>query len=623
MPAPSPRLVAAVAMLALASPTALAGSPNFEGDVRPLIEKACVRCHGASRPKAGINLARFADGPSALRERDLWGRVAEALSDRSMPPQGKPQPEEAERQKSLEAIRALLAVDESIRDPGPGPIQRLTRAQYNNTIRDLLGVETRPADSFPADGGGGAGFDNNAATLFVPPILMEKYLAAAGETLDRADPSRWKVVAPSAETAPAVAARRCVIAFAARAFRRPATPEDVDRLMTIYRRAEAKGLGFDASVKSALKAALVSPRFLFLYEDARPEETGPYPIGPFELASRLSYFLWSSMPDDELFDLAARGVLAEPDVLERQVRRMLADPKSRALSEGFAGQWLGVNSLRAAVEPDRRVFPEYDAALRDAMIEEPVATFDAILRADRSLLDLIDCDYVIVNERLARHYGMSGVQGPNFREVRRTDPSRGGLLGMAGVLTLTSYPQRTSPVLRGRWVLDELLGTPPPPPPPDVKVLPPDDRPKNGATFRQRLEKHRRDAGCASCHAKLDPLGFGLETFDPVGRPREAIGGGELDASGVLTTGEAFRGPVELKAILKAHKRDLFVRNVASRMLGYALRRGLEPYDAATVRSLCDSVSRQDARASALIVAIARSYPFLNRRDEPVTKATQ
>ncbi len=608
------------AILAVVSHGVTRADSPFERDVQPVVERFCARCHGQNKPKAGINLAKFSDEPSARREAELWLRVADALTDRSMPPEGKTQPDEADRQKAAEAIHAMLAAAASVRDPGPGPIQRLTRDQYNNSIRDLLGVEGRPADRFPADGGGGAGVDNNAATLFVPPILMEKYLDAAGECLDKADPARWRIASPGPDVTPDQAARRNLIAFASRAFRRPVEPGEVDRLITVFDAATARGRSFDESMKSALKAVLVSPKFLFLAEEAHPERTGAYLIDDFELASRLSYFLWSSMPDDILFGLASEGVLHEPETLDAQVKRMLSDPRSRALAEGFAGQWLGVNSLKRAVEPDRRAFPDYDPPLRDAMIEEPIATFATIVRSDSSLLDLIDCDYVFVNERLAKHYGMTGVTGPEFRKMPRPEASRGGLLGMAGVLTLTSYPQRTSPVLRGRWVLDEMLGTPPPPPPPDVRVLSPEDAPKDGKTFRQRLEFHRRNPGCAACHAKIDPPGFGLENFDPVGRFRDTIGGGPLDSTGKLTTGETFRGPAELKVILRTGKREVFARNVASRMLGYALRRGVEFHDAPTIRAIVSALEQNDYRSSVLVSEIVKSYPFLNRRDEPISE---
>ena len=412
---------------------------------------------------------------------------------------------------------------EHVRDPGPSLIQRLTRDQYNNTIRDLLGVDSRPADSFPADGGGGSGFDNNASTLFVPPILMEKYLEAAADVLSKADPSRFVLAHPDSNVSKLEAARRSLERFATKAFRRPVEPVEVDRLVRLFELADKRGDSYEDSLRLACQGALVSPNFLFLVEKRRSDVEGAYRVTDYELACRLSYFLWSSMPDQELFDLAATARLSDSKVLEEQVARLVADPKSRAFAKSFIGQWLRVNGLANAVEPDRPLFPNYTLELREAMVEEPVAFFQNLLRENSSLVNLLASDYTFVNEPLAQHYGIDDVHGNEFRRVDLKDKDRGGVMSMAGVLTLTSYPQRTSPVLRGKWVLEELLGTPTPPPPPDVKTLPPDDRPKNGLTFRQRLVKHRENPNCASCHSKMDPLGFGLETFDPIGRKRTEI----------------------------------------------------------------------------------------------------
>jgi hypothetical protein len=495
-------------------------------------------------------------------------------------------------------------------------IQRLTRRQYNNTVRDLLGVDSRPAQAFPADGGGGGGFDNNASTLFVPPILLERYLEAASAVLAQADPARYLVARPGPGISDEAAARQCIAVFARRAFRHPARDDEVERLLRLSHHALARGDGFDAAVRFALKGALIAPSFLYLVERARDDASGPYPVSDHELACRLSYFLWSSMPDQELSDLADAGRLRDPGVLEHQVRRMLADPKARALAEDFAGQWLRVGSLAELADPDTRLFPEFTPELRDAMAEEPVAFFHALLREDRPLLDLIDCDYTYLNELLAKHYGIDGVTGPEFRRVALHDRSRGGVLGMAGILTLTSYPRRTSPVLRGKWVLEELLGTPPPPPPAMVKALPADDRVRDGMTFRQRLELHRKDANCAACHARLDPLGFGLENFDVLGRWRDDIRETPVDAAGLLTTGEAFTGPEELKAILKGARRGLFVRNVVERMLAYALRRGVEYYDQPAIGEVIAALEAHEYKVTALVVAVAQSYPFQYRRSE-------
>ncbi|MGP0063986.1 MAG: DUF1592 domain-containing protein [Isosphaeraceae bacterium] len=618
--AASTRRIPFPVLVLLASTTfapATARADGFDQNVRPLLQKHCLRCHGEQKPKGDVNLAKFAAEESLRGDPDLWLRVIDALIERTMPPPGdRAGPNVDDRQHAADSIKAILDAVEGVRDPGPSVIQRLTRRQYNNTIRDLLGVDTHPADAFPADGGGGGGFDNNASTLFVPPILMEKYLAAATDVLLKADPARYIAARPGAGLSKDEAARRSIAAFARRAFRRPERSDEVERLMRLFRRAGERGDGFEAAVRLSLRAVLVSPSFLYLVENDRTDVEGLYRVTDHELACRLSYFLWSSMPDGELSTLADAGRLHDPDVLALQVRRMLADPKSRAMAEDFAGQWLRVGSLADLAEPDKRLFPEYTPELRDAMVEEAASFFHAILREDRPIVELLDSYYTFLNERLARHYGIDGVTGPDFRRVELKDRRRGGVLGMAAILTLTSYPRRTSPVLSGKWVLEELLGTPPPPPPAMVKSLPTDDRIRNGLTFRERLEQHRKKAECASCHARLDPLGFGLENFDVLGRWRDDVQKKPVDASGKLTTGEEFTGAVALKTILVETKRELFVRNLADRMLSYALRRGVEYYDAPTIKQIMADLVAKDYRAATLVTAVVESLPFQYRRNQ-------
>jgi Protein of unknown function (DUF1592)/Protein of unknown function (DUF1588)/Protein of unknown function (DUF1587)/Protein of unknown function (DUF1595)/Protein of unknown function (DUF1585)/Planctomycete cytochrome C len=604
-------------LLALAAlDPAPARGDGFDQNVRPLLQQHCLRCHGGEKPKGDVNLAKFADEESLRGDPELWLQVVDALVDRTMPPPGdRAGPSVDGRQRAAASIQAILDAVEGVKDPGPSLIQRLTRRQYNNTIRDLLGVDTHPADAFPADGGGGAGFDNNASTLFVPPILMERYLAAAADVLNHADPARYIVARPGPSLSNQEAARRCIAAFARRAFRRPVDSDEVARLLRLFHRAEARGDSFEAAVRLALRAVLASPHFLYLLDRDRTDVESPYRVSDHELACRLSYFLWSSIPDAELSGLAEAGRLHQPEVLEYQVRRMLADPRSRALAEDFAGQWLRVGSLAELAEPDKRLFPEYTPDLRDAMAEEAVSFFHAVLREDRPVVELLDSSSTFLNEPLAKHYGIEGVTGLEFRRVELKDHRRGGVLGMAAVLTLTSYPRRTSPVLRGKWVLEELLGTPPPPPPAMVKSLPTDDRVRNGLTFRERLEQHRKKAECASCHARLDPLGFGLENFDVLGRWRDQIQQKPVDASGKLATGEEFVGPVALKTILAETKRELFVRNLVERMLSYALRRGVEYYDTPAVKQIMAELEGKDYRGAALVTAVVESFPFQYRRN--------
>jgi hypothetical protein len=468
-------------------------------ELQPLLETYCIKCHGSSKAKAGVNLEVFKGIDSVSHDPKTWETVLAQLRDRTMPPENKPQPAAEEREKLIAWIEhALQNLDESKlpKDPGRAVLHRLSRLEYNNIIRDLFGVDTRPADQFPPDSGGGGGFDNNAATLFLPPVLMERYLEAAGEILDAADPKRIFVTSPNGLTSKRGAARKIFAHHAPRAFRRPVAREEVDRMMALFDGAMKRGEPFEDSVKLGLKSLLVSPHFLFRVEQDAGKATGHHRVSGYELASRMAAFLWSSMPDAELFKLAGDGKLHTPQVLEAQVRRMLLDPKARSFADNFAGQWLRVRELKTTAQPDGRKYPEFTPALRDAMYGEAVEFFHALMRDNRSLLEVIDADYTFANENLARHYGLAGVKGEAFQRVSLEDRRRGGVLGMGAVLTLTSYPRRTSPVLRGRWVLEEILGTPPPPPPPLIKSLPPDDRPRDGMTFRQRLEQHRQKAEC-------------------------------------------------------------------------------------------------------------------------------
>lgn len=601
-------------VILLLSAWSRAAAGDFAQEVRPVLEKYCFKCHGAEKPKGGVQLHEAGDLTALYRDPGMWDRVLVELHDAAMPPETKPQPSAEERQRVVAWLeKALNDPDPAALPPDPGRpvLHRLSRDEYNNTIRDLLGLDTQPANEFPPDGGGGGGFDNTSATLFTPPVLVEKYLAAATKLLAAARPERVVPVRPGPALAKADAARQNLARFVARAFRRPVEPAQIELLMGLFAQADRRGEPFDDAVRFALRAVLVSPDFLFRIETPRGEKASP--VSAWELASRLSYFLWSSMPDDELFRIAHAGTLRQPAVLEAQVRRMLQDPKGRAFAENFAGQWLRVDELRTSAQPDAKVFPDYTPALRDAMLAEPIEFFHALVRENGSLLRLLDADYTYANEPLARLYGLDGVQGEKLRRVALKDRHRGGVATMGAVLTLTSYPRRSSPVLRGKWILEQLLGTPPPPPPPLVKGLPRDEQPKDGLTLRQQLEKHRSNANCAGCHKRMDPLGFGLENFDAIGRWRAEIAGQPVDATGEMVNGEKFSGPAELKAQLLQRK-DVFARNVTEKMYAYALNRGLEYYDVPTVRRTAKVLAAADYRVDRLILEIVQSYPFQNHR---------
>ncbi len=420
---------------------------------------------------------------------------------------------------------------------------------------------------------------------------------------------------------PALGCEKMIVSnLARRAFRRPVTNEEIQPYLGLVKTAQEQGGSFDDGIALALQAILVSPDFLFRIErvhSTKPTEKATLAtdeaLGPYELASRISYFLWSSMPDEELFRVTGQGGLRNPKVLDAQIRRMLADPKANALVENFAGQWLELRRLESAV-PDRDKFPEFEEYLRLSMRKETDLFFGSIMREDKSILDLIDAKYTFLNQRLAEFYGIPNVKGTEFRKVDLTGTQRGGLLTQASVLTVSSYATRTSPVLRGKWVLENFLNAPPPPPPPNVPAL---DESKSGTAMsvRQQMEAHRANPVCASCHSKMDPLGFGLENFNAIGEWRQKDGNFPIDASGVLPDGHKFNGPDELKQILRSNS-GAFAQCVTEKMLTYALGRGLERYDRPAVKEITTKLAGNDYRFSTLILEIVKSMPFQMQRGD-------
>ena len=410
-------------------------------------------------------------------------------------------------------------------------------------------------------------------------------------------------------------ARRIFSTLMRRAYRRPVTDADIQKPMELYRSARADG-DFDAGIEMALSAVLVNPRFLFRIE-ADPPGVAPhsvYRIPDVPFASRLSFFLWSSIPDDELLDLAERGELHKHEVLERQVLRMLADPRSRSLVSNFADQWLHLRNLES-ITPDLRQFPDFDDNLRQAFRQETELSFESVVREDRSVLDLLKSDHTYLNERLAKHYGIPHVYGNHFRRVKLDgDGVRGGLLRQGSILTVTSYANRTSPVIRGKWVLENLLGTPPPPPPANVPALV-DNTVSSSLTVRERLAQHRADIACAGCHKLMDPVGFSLENFDAVGRWRTYEEGRPIDASAGLPDGSRFEGVAGLERAL-LNRPELFVRTLTEKLLTFALGRGVESFDAPAIRKIVRDAHEKAYRFSSLIVGITTSVPFQMRKSE-------
>jgi hypothetical protein len=724
---------------------------DFAKDIGPLFAKYCLECHTGQESDGKLAIDSL-DPKGGVKVRKSWQKVRDNLHSNLMPPGDAEQPTPDERKKIIAWLDSQpLRIDCSGPvHPGRVTIRRLNRTEYNNTIRDLCGVDFKPAEDFPNDDVG-YGFDNIGDVLSLPPILLEKYLSAAetvaqktiltfdentaqtrqekgrvlasqGEVVFEADfpqagqyvlrvraageqagpekakmalrlddkelkvfettnrrrsdfrnyevklevpPGRHKFAAaflndyyepnhesrrlrgdrnlnvehleiagpigvrpdklppshtqiifvePTNEKSPEDCAREIFKRFASRAYRRPATDDEVARLMQLFALAKADGERFEPCIQLGVQAVLVSPSFLFRVE----QEPGPNDPGgvrtlnEYELATRLSYFLWSSMPDDELLHLALEGKLRQN--LDDQVRRMLKDPKSDALVQNFAGQWLQLRQLEI-ITPDPKRFPQWDKELREAMRKETELFFAHIVRDDRSVLEFIDADYTFVNERLAKHYGLPDVSGAEFRKVAVPADQRGGLLGQASILTVTSNPNRTSPVKRGKWILENLLASPPPPAPPNVPPLEDGGRRRRRdeeVSLRQKLEIHRESAACASCHKLMDPLGFGLENYDAVGAWRTEDGKFPIDSTGVLPSGDEFKGVRDLRNILKKRDNE-FRRCLAERLMTYALGRGLELDDECTLRAVADEVGRQENKFSSLVLAIVHSDQFQKR----------
>jgi hypothetical protein len=457
--------------------------------------------------------------------------------------------------------------------------------------------------------------DSSAGLMAIEAVRLEGPFNATGPG-DTPSRQRIFVCRPGSATDEEPCARQILSTLARRAYRRPVTPRDLDALMTFYGRGRQAGR-FDSGIQHALEAMLMSSNFLLRVarDPAKVPPSRNYRLSDIELASRLSFFLWSSIPDDELLAEAERGALSDRKVLEQQVRRMLADPRSSGLVQNFFGQWLSLRDLKN-VSPDPAAYPDFDDSLRDAFLRETLMFLGSQLREDHGVPELLTANYSFLNERLARFYGIRGVYGSHFRRVTLTDPSRAGLLGHGSILTVTSYSTRTSPVVRGKWLLTNILGAPPPPPPPDVPAL--KENGEGGAppsTVRARMEQHRSNPVCASCHARMDPMGFALENFSAIGKWRTTEVGAPVDASGAFPDGRAFTNPAEFRAILLTHREE-FVTTVMTKLLTYALGRGVEFYDMPTVRGIIRTAG-PEYPWSCLILGIASSVPFqMNRAAE-------
>jgi hypothetical protein len=609
--------------------------PSFAEEVRPIFETFCYRCHGEEKMEGNLKLTPYQTDEEAKEDLEVWDRVLKRLLPHEMPPDGAKQPVMAQHRLVLRWLESLplshpceeIASDQSERFyKGHVMSRRLNRAEYANALRDLFGVEFDVLNSLPADGAGGEGFDTTGSTLFTSTILLEKYLDVAEHVVTTILPdelpagapanvaeARGRVlfVLPSESLSPRVAAEKIIARYARRAFRRTPTPEEMASLLIPFDRQQTAGHGFLAGLRNSLAAMLISPHFLFLAEP-EPAQVGVYQLDDMRLAARLASFLWSSIPDEELLSAAEQGRLADADALRAQVRRMLHDPRAKALGDNFALQWLSLTNLGATIRPAKERFPEFDDELCRCMKQEASELLVYIIREDRPLTELLNASYSLLNERLARHYRIDNVQGSSFRKVELPADQRGGVLTLAGVLTATSYPLRTSPVLRGRWVMESVLGERIPPPPPNVPTLPPQDPAPGEVSLRAQLERHRGQAECAACHKKMDPIGFGLENFDPLGRWRGDDESSARDTMGELPTGEKFAGPAELKAILLAQK-ERFLRHFVRKLLGYALGREINKFDQCAVDDTLKELAEHEDRASIVFTELVVSFPFRHR----------
>jgi cytochrome c553 len=775
--APRTGLLAGAAILALAAAAKSATKDEFSESIRPVLAQNCSACHNPANPKNRINFLKANTIQDIESNRGLWKDVAAQLRNRTMPPVETKLTED-------DRLRVSTWIDNRLRQTacyageyaGAVALRRLNRREYHNTIRDLLGVDFNVSELFPGDGTGGAGFDTNGETLFVPPLMMERYLQAAQQIVDRAivTPDLFKTypaaqMLPAAPATPAVrdlapgaelsvltsiyldgpydirvtagsadikgklalkvdggtavplvaqaprgfgggggqgkagrggaripsynvqvrlarglrmltivsdgaavpvaslaiqqkpsepppeklalhyrllgtepgneplqprkAAEQILRTFLKKAYRRPVEMNELAPLLTLYDRAAERGDPFEERMKLVLKAVLAGPDFLFKMEH-RNEKPGIYPLDQYELASRLSYFLWSTMPDDELVNLAAQGKLQDPKVLAGQVDRMLDDPKSHVFTSTFIGQWLGTQELGGRAAPmltELQAFytPPVAADLRD----EPILLFERIVGENRSLLELLTADYTYMTGRLVKFYQLEDkfkdFQSDKPKLVQWPDSRRAGIVTSGAVMAMTSHYRQTSPVLRGAWVLETILGTPVPPPPPNVPALEPvkcEDNcvvtAKTAVGMRGRILAHRANPTCSACHNLMDPIGFAMENFDWTGRWRDKeFDGSAIDSSGALPSGEKFDGPVELRKVL-LDKKDDFLRLLTGKVLGYALGRSLQDGDSCTVQHLADTLQKDNYRARTLIREIVLSTPFRNSQGGKVTLVT-
>ena len=612
--------------------------PNFETEIAPVFNKYCVGCHSGAQPKADIML-KFKDENDARSRMatndEFWDKVSTMLRGGLMPPAAvKNRPSDQERKLLVDWIKNDMLTIGGKPDPGPMIVHRLNNREYANSIRELLYLspDYDPTVDFPADERGD-GFDNNSDTLTISPVLIEHYLASAEKAVSRAFAPQKdtkdqtlsvssRLNDPSKDFKADFANRQAKIrinieAFLPRAWRRPVTKEEVDGVMKFAALSFANdGESQDKATGLTIRAALLSPNFLFrLEQDPHPDGTGKvYSLTEYQLASRLSYFLWSTMPDEALFAQAKAGTLRQN--LDTQIQRMLKDPKAISLTKDFMGQWLEIRGLDQT--------PNVDKAMAVSMRGETEHFFDYIVTNNRPITDLLDADYSFVDERLAKLYGIPGVTGDNFQKVQLDPKQRFGLITQASILTVTSKPLgtglRTSPVVRGKYILENLFNQKIPPPPPDVPPLKVDDNHPLTGTTRQVFEQHRTNPICAGCHARMEPYGFALENYAGNGAWRSQENGIPLDVSGEIN-GHKFTNPAEFHKVLET-RRDDFRHAVVRKVLSYALGRGIQGTDRPAIEQIVARVGAEGDTFNSVILNVVKSFPFQNAKGGATVAAT-
>jgi len=591
----------------------------FKKGVGPFVKAYCTKCHSNRRSKAAINFEAALKLPGGATSSQQWKKAVANVKAHDMPPVDAPKiPTDEERKQFIEWVGQLKYL--SPKDPGPFVIRRLTKVEYGNTLRTLYGVDSSIADDLPEEVFG-EGYLNSLSPLQSELFLgiankvLNRILARGGETPTMTQTRLFGERPPEGANLQD-AARQVARSLARNAYRRPPSEAELDILVQVFDLGRDHKLDYPAALGLMLKAILVSPQFLFITPAGEVDsEERIVPLDDYQLASRLSYLLWLAPPDTELAALADQGKLHEPDILRAQVKRLLMDPRSRALFDGFGAQWLGLGTLESQAF-DEDLFPQMTPKMRSAMVEEARLFFGSIVRENQPVVRFVDSDYTFLNQTLAKLYGLeNSVKGPEMRKVKLTNPHRGGILGMPGTLATTSLPNRTSPVRRGVWVLEQVLGEHLPPPPADVPKLEEQDRKSvEGLTLRQRTTLHQTDPVCANCHKVLDPIGFGLENFDAIGRWREQDdAGGPIEAAGELPGGEAFTNPGELKQLITRDEANL-ARNLTERLMAYALCRPLEGYDEIVLDQVMEKIAKDKYRMQTLITEVVTSYLFTQRR---------